>query len=210
MELIPLITMKKRKILENESSKENILDTIDSDSKIYIYDLDGINKDKPNLCTLQKYSSQYELWMDSGPRDLGDVVDSILAGAERVTIRKKLFPQININEIREITENPIFSNIEINYKKLDELRYLDVDGFVNFYNIEEFQNKNEINQYINQLKNAKPIYAYEKNPSNINYWQKIGIKYLLVNANKLEEFKLWLQRQKSSLPFYSNEAAEKN
>ena len=131
MEIIPLLTMKKRNI-QNKNYKE-ILEKIGDDQLIYIYDLDGIEKDKPNLCTFQKLSKTHLLWIDSGPRDLGDVVDSFMSGVEAVTLRDDLWKNIFLENIREITENKIYSNIKLKqqqtpkefYKKFDEGSFKD-------------------------------------------------------------------------------------
>ena len=55
MEIIPLIRMEKRKILDDALS-DNVLEQIDEEQIIYILDMDGIEKDKPNLCTYQRLS----------------------------------------------------------------------------------------------------------------------------------------------------------
>ena len=81
MELIPLIKLKKRKVIGfNKSDLKDILKDIKDDEKIYILDFDGIERDKPNFCTFQRISGSYELWVDFGPRNLGDVVDAVMYG----------------------------------------------------------------------------------------------------------------------------------
>ncbi len=83
-------------------------------------DLDGIEKDESNLDIYQKLSKKYQLWIDAAPRTLGDVVDVFMAGAKNITLRKTFYPQVNLESIREITENKIYANIEI-YDQTDSL-----------------------------------------------------------------------------------------
>ena len=86
MEIIPVITMEKREISKKQSKfLKKYLDERARQKPLYILDLFGINKDKPNLCTYQKLSKDFELWIDSGPRNLGDVVDIFMAGANAVS-----------------------------------------------------------------------------------------------------------------------------
>ncbi|MBU1940232.1 MAG: hypothetical protein KKC68_00505, partial [Candidatus Thermoplasmatota archaeon] len=58
MELIPLIYIQKRKIHPGPTNRtcdtNDLFNQIKTDTPLYIYDLDGINNDKPNLCLLQK------------------------------------------------------------------------------------------------------------------------------------------------------------
>jgi len=191
MELIPTITMKKREILNQKEETDKIFNQLKEEDLIYILDLDGLEKDKPNLCTFQRLSKKYKLWLDYGPRTHGDVVDAFMAGAERVTIRNKLGPKINIIKLREITENQIYTdiNLEKQNNQADKIFYKEADGLINLYNKEKMELNNKYYEIINKYKTIKPIYSYEKQATNIQYWKNLGIKGLLIDINKIEEFK---------------------
>ena len=118
MEQVPLIKIHKRQILpDTPLNEEEILEKIGENSLLYILDIDGIEKDKPNLCTFQKLSKNFDLWLDFGPRNLGDIVDGFMAGATRITIRREFCRQIDVDSIREITENKIYANINLESKQ---------------------------------------------------------------------------------------------
>ncbi len=193
MEIIPLIKLKKRKIIdEDESSSDNIFEQIDEEQLLYILDLDGIEKDKPNLCTYQKLSKSYELWIDNGPRNLGDVVDAFMAGATRITIRKDLCLQLDIPSIREITENKIYININLEDQKThasEDMFYHEIDGLVNFNNREKIRTDFRYNDFLKQFSIKNKIYSYESDPLNVSYWKNYGMEGLLVEIKKLQEFK---------------------
>ena len=141
MEIIPCITLKNYKIMNNSISVTNISEYIKEDEILYILDLDGLEKNKPNLCTFQKLSSKYQLWVDCGPRNIGDIVDIFMTGATSVTIRKVHFPSLNISDIRDISENKVYLNIDYlnleNYDNNDDLFIEKFDGFINFNTREE-------------------------------------------------------------------------
>lgn len=193
MEIIPLIKLKKRKIIdEDESSSDNIFEQIDENQLIYILDLDGIEKDKPNLCTYQKLSKSYELWIDNGPRNLGDVVDAFMAGATRITIRKDLCLQLDIPSIREITENKIYININLEDQKTqvsEDMFYHEIDGLVNFNDREKIRLDFRYSELLKQFSIKNKIYSYESDPLNVSYWKNYGMEGLLVEIKKLQEFK---------------------
>jgi hypothetical protein len=192
MEIIPLISMKNRKILEKGPNFKQKLEEIGENNIIYILDIEGIETDKPNLCTFQKMSKDYEIWVDNGPRNLGDVVDVFMAGASRVTLRKNLYPQVDLSRIREISENLVFANIDFEEPddySAENLYYSDIDGFVNFNNRENVENNFKYNAFLKQYSSKNKLYSYESNPENVNYWKNLGVKGLLVKINKLEEFK---------------------
>jgi uncharacterized protein related to proFAR isomerase len=191
MEIIPLITLKKRKIMEDTSSGD-VLKKIKDDSILYILDLDGIEKDNPNLCTFQRLSPLYELWVDFGPRDLGDVVDAFMAGATTITIRNRLCPQLSVSHIREISENKVYANIDlenINMLNIDDLFFYDSDGLVNLNNKAIIDQEFRYSDYLNNLKRKNKLYSYDSNPENLSFWKQYGTEGLLVNINKIEEFK---------------------
>ena len=193
MEIIPLIKLKKRKIIdEDESSSDNIFEQIDEEQLLYILDLDGIEKDKPNLCTYQKLSKSYELWIDNGPRNLGDVVDAFMAGATRITIRGDLCLQLDIPSIREITENKIYININLEDQKThvsEDMFYHEIDGLVNFNNREKIRTDFRYNDFLKQFSIKNKIYSYESDPLNVSYWKNYNMEGLLVEIKKLPEFK---------------------
>jgi hypothetical protein len=194
MDIIPLIMMKKRKIFGNLSKKE-VFEIIPEEQLIYILDLDGIDKDKPNLCTFQKRSSDYQLWVDFGPRNLGDMVDVFMAGVERATIRPNLWPNLNINEIRDISENKVFIHIDIKKEQSTmEVFDYDSDGLVNLTGKEIIENNFKYSDYLRQYGLKKKLYSYENNPKNINYWKTLGVKTLLVDVDKYMDFKKWIQK----------------
>lgn len=192
MEIIPFITLKKFKITNQSISYENISNFIKEGEKLYILDLDGIEKYKPNLCAFQKLSSNFQLWVDCGPRNIGDIVDIFMTGATTITIRKTISSSLNISDIRDISENKVFLNIDFqDYKNYssDDLFLKEYDGFVNFKSREEIEKDTLFGEYINKIKMQNKIYCYENNAKNHFFWERLGIAGLLVDINNLKEFK---------------------
>ena len=189
MDLIPLIHMKNREIhLEQAGgsvSLKEFLKQVEKESKIYILDLDGIEKDKPNLCTYQRLSGSHDLWIDNGPRNLGDIVDATMAGATNITLRNELCPNLFISDIREITENEIYSIVDF----IEALSFDDVDGFVNFNTREKIEADFKSSDFFKRMILKSKIYSYDSDLKNRSYWERFGIKGLLVDMNKLKEFK---------------------
>ena len=196
MDIIPLIYLKKGKIRVEQKEYHlpfnEILEQIDKDANIYVLGTDGIEKDKPNLCLYQKLSKSHTLWVDTGPHILGDIVDDIMAGATNITVRKNLWHELDVSSIKEITENKIYAGVGI--KSQDEgnteiFPFYDVDGLV------VFDGKNQMERdfkYVGFLKNLcikHEVYAYERDPKNINYWKNLGVTGLLVDISKIKEFK---------------------
>lgn len=188
MEVIPLIYIKNRNIyLEKDGSfisLKDFLQVAKENKRIYILDLDGIEKDKPNLCTFQKLSSFFELWVDFGPRDLGDFVDATMTGVTDLTLRKKLCPQLNITDIKELIENKIYSNFDFS----EEISYENLDGIVNFNSREEIESNYKYGSYLKNIGQNKIIYTYESELKNHAYWNNINLEGFLVNFNKIKEF----------------------
>ena len=185
MEVVPLITMKDRKIL---NLREN-LDRINQEQILYIYDLDGIEKDKPNLCTFQRLSKTREIWVDSGPRNIGDIVDVLFAGANAITIRKFLFPKVDISKIREISENKVFTDIDFEQKDNDFF-YNEFDGLINFTIREKFEKNFKYGDLIKHYTTKNNVvFTYDSDLENAEYWKYFGISNFLVDLDNFEEFK---------------------
>jgi len=185
MDFIPLITLQRGKIIEDISEK------LDEFKKIYVLDLDGIEKGKPNFDIYQKLSSSVDLWVDNGPRNIGDVVDTFMAGATDITIRRNLCPNLKISDIRDVSDNKIYANID--FEKLNasdnDVFFYDVDGFVNFIEKNRIELNLEYSKYLNKARSEKKIYSYESDSKNLSFWAGFNIEGLLVDIRKFKEFK---------------------
>jgi len=169
-----------------------ILEHVGKDGNIYVLDTDGIEKDKPNFCLYQKLSKSHVLWVDTGPRVLGDIVDVIMAGATNITIRNNLWHELDVSSIKEITENKIYADVGFKNQGDHDTEIVplyDVDGLVVLD--EENQAERDF-KYGGVLKNLcikHEVYVYERDSKNINYWKNLGITGLLVDIIKIKEFK---------------------
>jgi len=186
MQIIPLIEINNKKIQNSER-----LEKLTEDDLLYVIDLDGIEKDKSNLDIYQKLSKKYQLWIDAAPRKLGDVVDIFMAGATNITLRKTFYPQLNLERIREVTENKIYENIEIYNQTVlyDDFFFEDVDGLINFYSREELEQDFKKYEVIKNFSTKNKIHIYENNKQNIEYWNKFNPEGFLVDISKYWEFK---------------------
>jgi len=196
MDIVPLIQLNKGKIIIDQEEEvlpsSKIFKQIDKNTKIYVLDTDGIKKDKPNLCLYQKLSKTHVLWVDTGPRVLGDIVDGIMAGATNITVRNNLWHGQEISLIREITENKIYTNIDPNNQddsKMGSFSFYNVDGLVVFDRKNQVERDFKYSSFLKNLCINHDIYVYEKDPINITYWGKLGIGGLLVDISNMKEFK---------------------
>lgn len=193
MEIIPIVHLKNRKIEETGdswSSFNKLLERVDSE-KIYFLDRDGIEKDKPNLCLYQRVSEHRKIWVDAGPRVLGDVVDAVMAGAINITLRRNLWPDLDIAGIREITENEIYVDINLasNGEYTSMSYHPDIDGVVIFREKTHIKADFKFGSVLKNLCSKYKLYVYESESKNISYWKKLGIRGFLVDLPKMGEFK---------------------
>ncbi|RLF35273.1 MAG: hypothetical protein DRN08_03290, partial [Thermoplasmata archaeon] len=193
MEKIPIIQIKKRKILKKTEEKktkyihiDEILPNTETHQKVYVEDLDGIEKNKPNLDIYQKIAERHnELWIDQGPRTIGDVVDTVMTGAKHVTIRKNLFPEEEIPNLRNIIESKIY--ILIDHKQLKNKQHTfyttteDIDGLVLSISKKDIETDFKTSEQIKNICRKYKVYVREA--ENIHYWEKIGATGLLINIH---------------------------
>lgn len=109
MEKFPVVRVRRGKIKFGSKiykKKEAIAIIEDLTKKygmVYTLDLDGFRKNSANL---DLYKKLRKLWVDAHPRYVEDVMDLIIVGIERITIRNLNFDYLR--EIREICEQEIF------------------------------------------------------------------------------------------------------
>lgn len=186
MKIIPLLHIKKGEIVNsNYNSFKNIKYLLDKyrEDFLYIFDHDGIIKNRPNLCIFQKLSKNHELWVDAGPRDIGDVVDSIIAGASKITVRDDFIDLSDILSSNDILEEDIYINISSDNdleKKLDVL--VPFDSKINYQY--EFKYQSPIKNSVNNK-----FYAYVSSKEDIQKLKKLDIKGFLIDIERIEEYK---------------------
>ncbi len=119
MEKYPIIRFKRGKAMRGNEiwKKRDVVTLIKKLGKendlVYVIDLDGYKKNSANL-KLYKKVGKY-LWVDSYPRYLEDVMDIIISGVERITIRDMKEEQLK--EVKDISEKDIF----LSGKNADEI-----------------------------------------------------------------------------------------
>jgi hypothetical protein len=79
MDIIPLVYAKDNRLINDSSELD----------KAYLIDLDGWFSNQPNLELYQRLSTP--LWIDSAPRRFEDVMDVVVAGARRITIKEDTY-----------------------------------------------------------------------------------------------------------------------
>jgi len=188
MQKIPVIYFKKNKIKTSQDSKEisleDLVEKYSNQKQLYIFDYDGIEKNRPNLCSYPKLSKNFDIWVDSKPEELGDIVDYVLSGGYKIIIRKNQIEKNNIGHIKDITENEIYAglnlsdikNLEIEIPGLDKF-----DGFIIFNTRDEIEKDCHIRDLFNKIVAKKDTYIYESNGENIAYWTNKKIKGVLVD-----------------------------
>jgi len=100
MDIIPLIHVRDNQLIGRDSISDKKVE------HVYLMDLDGWSANQPNLELYQKLSYSSSLWIDSAPRRFEDVMDIVVAGAERITIKedtyrddtKQIFDEIEIEK----------------------------------------------------------------------------------------------------------------
>jgi len=86
-EIIPLLLLKGRTILFREYSKK-VLTELSKNlrkrgfEKLYVMDIDGIEKNKPQLDIIQRLADDFTIYYEAGPRRGANIVDVVIAGAE--------------------------------------------------------------------------------------------------------------------------------
>ncbi len=87
----------------------NVLKEQESDV-VFILDIDGIEKNTPDLNLITRLSDLKELWVDAAPLTTGGAADILISGAERAVMGTKAMLDMNhLAEAVELSENIIFS-----------------------------------------------------------------------------------------------------
>ena len=185
MDVIPVLYLSE-KFKKNEVSPLYLRDIMKKQgfSELYIIDEQGIRRNEPQYAFYQRFSALFDLLVDTGPREIGDVVDDIFSGAKRIIIRENLWTEESLSRIRELTDHEIFLAVDKNrvqdvYNR--PLFYDEADGLVLYMTSEKEQDfKNE--SKINQLIKNKTVYVFDEE-KNESFWSSRNVKGLLRDIN---------------------------
>jgi uncharacterized protein related to proFAR isomerase len=77
---------------------------------IFILDIDGIERNSPDLDLVRRMSGLIDLWVDAGTLNSGGATDMLVAGASKVVMgTKSIFGLEHLEKAVELSENVIFS-----------------------------------------------------------------------------------------------------
>lgn len=194
MEIINYIYLTKGKIYLSNACEypveiNKFISDYGKDTNLYILDYDGITKNKPNINIYQRLSSFSDLWIDGGPRSTGDVIDFVMAGANKITIRKDLSDSIDIAHLRELSESKFYLAIKENLlKEYDKLSNIGMfDGIVVLLN----EKRRDIDfisiSYLKNFASKNEIYLFNSGFRPKSHWEKMGISGLFSPVSQKKE-----------------------
>lgn len=110
-EVLPRLVVRKDSVLSaggpvpKELTVELVADALERFGKVLVWDLDGIERNRPNLRFIRRFEGE-GLWVDAGIRRAESVIDVLVAGADRVAIGTKTLRDLEeLSAARELTEN---------------------------------------------------------------------------------------------------------
>jgi hypothetical protein len=184
MNIVSLISIKKGKLLDGKDgeplSLDNLFSRVEKDSMLYVLDCDGLDHNNPNLELYQRLTEHCVLWIDDGPRRLDDVMDTIMAGATNITLRKELWPDIDIPGVLELTDDEIYIDMSVQQKEKMQPQLFFSDGI----GIVLFNDASEYALFSKEFITKHPLYLYTDTPDKIPFWGEQGISGILLVLNK--------------------------
>jgi hypothetical protein len=193
MNSVPLIAIKKGILLDgkdgNQISIDDLFKRVEKDMMLYVLDLDGIEHNNPALDLCQKLTEHCTLWIDEGPRRLDDIMDTIMAGATNITLREELWPEMDLLNIFELTDDEVYmciNSTRIQQSQITMFTQRDIGVVV--FNQEPPTNDDFIPVNIFKtlaLKHKIYLYTTESNVSSV--LEERGITGILVDLNKIKK-----------------------
>ncbi len=114
MDRYPYLRIENKRLYSRDMqyTARDVIKHAPANQPFYLFDKDGITKNRPNYNTYQRLSSHADLWIDAGPRILEDLMDVVMAGATAVILRPSLWPAVNVDEILAITDCNLYAYYE--------------------------------------------------------------------------------------------------
>lgn len=194
MKIIPLIHIQQGILRETDKGKElsydEVVSHIKEDTVLYVLDVDGIQNNKPNLSLYKRLSNHCLLWIDTGPRSLDDVVDVVMAGASTITIRKNIWPSVDLFALHDLTEDEIFFVFDQEHttKHIELSVFPDIVGAVVFYDEKQIRKNFSYSAYLKEIAKKSKLFIYNVDPTNMEYWKEQDITGVLVDIKRMNGY----------------------
>jgi hypothetical protein len=155
---------------------------------LYVLDLDGIEHINPSLDLYQKLTEHCILWIDDGPRRIDDVMDTIMAGATNITLREDLWPEMDILDVFELTDDEVYFGIISGHTEQPwALSFPQQDiGVVVFSQASQRNDDFIFASFLKNLAIKHKIYLHNVSQNAIPLFEEHGITGILVDLNKKE------------------------
>ena len=184
MEIIPFVRLKKGTVFGADQllSVKEIKELLEEDKNLYVLDDDGIENNQPNLGLYQQLSERYILWVDNGPRDLGDIFDTVMAGASTILLRTNLWQKGDVSDIQETVENTVYVAVDWRKQGSPDNNILFPIGIQGVAVIRDNKPEEEFNtdELLKTFCKKYKTYITDADERNETYWKSIGVQGVLI------------------------------
>lgn len=135
-QIIPIARLLGGKVVDRDGMNlvSNSIDLINNlkerYDEIYIVDIDGILRNKPQLNLVQKLGDEVKIWLDGGVRYTENVVDYLIAGASKVVVDLQDFYLDELRKTCDLTKNIVLSIDHKNSIVKDEIKHTKITDLV--------------------------------------------------------------------------------
>ncbi len=184
MKIVPLVCLRNTVLLDGREGDAlfpaDIPKHLEKDSLLYVLDLDGIERNNPNLEMYQRLAEHCVLWIDNGPRRIDDIMDTIMAGATNLTVREELWPSLDMPEIQELTDDEIYLEKTKQFQEQKTLQHASSGDFgIILFNEEAMYGVAPNEKTVDQK-----IYLYVSSLEKVQLWTEQGISGVIIDLRK--------------------------
>lgn len=118
---------------KDEVAVDQMLNELQDFDTLYMLDLDGVERDRPQLDLIRTLSMRKKLWVDGGSRDIDTLTDMYIAGADRVVLSTKTAPSVDFIEESVEMSNTLILSIDMDggiISNSDEVKVMNVEELV--------------------------------------------------------------------------------
>jgi hypothetical protein len=184
MNIVPLISIKKGRLFDGREgtvlSLEDLFRRVEKDTLLYVLDFDGIEHINPNLELYQKLTEHCILWIDEGPRRIDDVMDTIMAGATNITLRKDLWPNLDMPSVQDLTDDKIYIDMSVEYQEHKTLQHF----YSGDIGIILFNEETMYGRFSRDITEKQKIFLYANSLEKVPFWGEQGITGILLDLKK--------------------------
>jgi hypothetical protein len=107
-------------------------------------------------------------------------MDTIMAGATNITLRKELWPNLDMSSVQDLTDDEIYIDMSVEYQERKTLHHF----YSGDIGIVLFNEETMYGRFSREITEKQKIFLYASSMEKVSFWGEQGITGIILDLKK--------------------------